>query len=88
MNKLTHILDMDTFTEVNNDDERWTLSEMYGQQDYTEDELSDDEDEVELEEEGFRPDPLIRHLEEEAFKTECKKVLDFDTYVKKQYKKP
>lgn len=86
MRKMTNILDLDTFTQAINNGEKVALREVNEQQDYTEDELSEEEEE--LEEESLHLDPVIQHLEEAAFLAEYKKVLDFDTYVQKQYKKP
>lgn len=86
MRKMTNILDLDTFTKVYNNGEKLALPEINEQQDYTEDELSKDDEE--LEEESLQPDPVIQHLEEAAFLANHKKVLDFDTYAETQYKKP
>lgn len=86
MRKMTNILDLDTFTQAINNGEKVALPEVNEQQDYTEDELSEEEEE--LEEESLKVDPIIQHLEEAAFLAEYKKVLDFDTYVETQYKKP
>ena len=86
MRKMTNILDLDTFTKVYNNGEKLALPEINEQQDYTEDELSEEDEE--LEEESLQPDPVIQHLEEAAFLANHKKVLDFDTYVETQYKKP
>ncbi|MCH5318868.1 MAG: hypothetical protein J1E38_04070 [Paramuribaculum sp.] len=86
MKKLKHVLNLENFTKVYNNGEKLALPEINEQQDYTEDELP--EEEQELEEESLQPDPVIQHLEEAAFLAEYKKVLDFDTYVETQYKKP
>ena len=86
MRKLTHVLDLETFTKVYNNGEKLALPEINEQQDYTEDELSEEDEE--LEEESLQPDPVIQHLEEAAFLANHKKVLDFDTYAETQYKKP
>ena len=86
MRKMTNILDLDTFTQAINNGKKVALSEINEQQDYTEDELSKDDEE--LEEESLQPDPVIQHLEEAAFLANHKKVLDFDTYAETQYKKP